>query len=94
MREALRQAQRRPPSETMPIGCVIVRGDKIIARDITGVMRIKVCCPTPKLFPLKRHAKNRRLAFGGLHHVCNAGAMPHVPVGIVQARIPWIAWAA
>lgn len=57
MREALRQAQKAAAIGDVPIGCVIVRGDKIIARDITGVMRIKVCCPMPKSSPLKRHAK-------------------------------------
>ena len=56
MREALRQAKKAAAIGDVPIGCVIVCGDRIIA-SITGVTRIRVCCPMLKLFPLKRHVK-------------------------------------
>lgn len=82
MREALRQAQKAAAIGDVPIGCVIVCGDKIIARGYNRRNADKSVLSHAEIISIKKACKkNRRLAFGGLHHVCNAGAMPHVRRG-------------
>ena len=48
MREAIKQARKAAKIDEVPIGCVIVYDDKIIARGYTGGTPIKARLPMPK----------------------------------------------
>ena len=45
MKAALREARKAEKLEEVPIGCVIVQNDKIIAGAITGAILIKIHFP-------------------------------------------------
>ena len=79
MREALRQAQKAAAIGDVPIGCVIVRGDKIIARGYNRRNADKSVLSHAEIISIKKACK--KIGDWRLHHVCNAGAMPHVRRG-------------
>lgn len=78
MRAALREAKKAYALDEVPIGCVIEREGKIIARGYNRRNTDKNVLAHAELAVEEGQAKDRRLAAGGLYHVCDAGAMPDV----------------
>ena len=82
MREAIKQARKAEALREVPIGCVIVYEDRIIAR---GYNRRN----TDKKHPLPRRTECNpegqpeawRLAAGRLYALCHSGTMPDVRRG-------------
>ena len=73
MREAIRQAKKAYAKEETPIGCVIVRGERIIARGYNKRNEKKKhtrACGDP--CDSQGKPCRRGLAAGGLHDVCHA----------------------
>ena len=69
MKQAIKQAKKAYALDEVPIGCVIVAGDKIIARGYnrrnTDKNPLALCHP-------QSQQKDRRLASRGMHHVCHS----------------------
>ncbi len=63
MKAAIREAKKAYALEEVPIGCVIVQNDRIIARVTTGEIQREIHWRTRSLPRSKRRAK--RLATGG-----------------------------
>ena len=72
MREAIKQAKKAYAIGEVPIGCVIVYQDKIIAR---GYNRRTIDKNTLAHAELQ---ENGRLAAGRMYDVCDSGAVPDV----------------
>lgn len=86
MKEAIKQARKTEKLMEVPIGCVIVHEDKIIAR---GYNRRNTDQNTTshagRSTPLKRQAKAGRLMPGGVYNVRDPNSQ--MCRAIVQARI-------
>ena len=75
MKAAIREAKKAYALDEVPIGCVIVQDGTIIARGYNRRKYIGTCrtgCDQ------KSEQKDGGLAVGGLHDVCDAGAVPDV----------------
>ena len=79
MKEAVRQAKKAAAIGDVPIGCVIVKGGRIISRGYNRRNADKTVLSHAEITAIKRACKKRgRLAAGGLYAVCHAGALSHV----------------
>lgn len=79
MKAAIREAKKAYALEEVPIGCVIVQNDRIVAR---GYNRRNTegntLAHAEPYCDQKGEQKDRRLAAGRLHDVCHARAVPDV----------------
>ena len=73
MREAIRQAKKAWKLDETPIGCVIVHEGRIIGRGYNRRNTDKSPLGDPE-----GQQKDRRLAPGRVHPLCDAGALPDV----------------
>ena len=92
MREALRQAQKAAAIGDVPIGCVIVRGDKIIARGYNRRNADKSVLSHAEIISIKKACKkigDWRLEDCTMYVTLEP--CPRCAGAIVQARIPRIA---
>ena len=92
MREALRQAQKAAAIGDVPIGCVIVRGDKIIARGYNRRNADKSVLSHAEIISIKKACK--KIGDWRLEDCTMYVTLEPCPMcagAIVQARIPWIA---
>ena len=69
MKQAIKQAKKAYALDEVPIGCVIVAGDKIIARGYNRRKPTKIHSLTLSLCHPQSQQKDRRLASRGMHHV-------------------------
>ena len=92
MREALRQAQKAAAIGDVPIGCVIVRGDKIIARGYNRRNADKSVLSHAEIISIKKACK--KIGDWRLEDCTMYVTLEPCPMcagAIVQARIPRIA---
>ena len=79
MKEAIKQARKAASIGEVPIGCVIVYEDKIIARGYNRRTTDKNTLAHAELQAIKKsQPKAGGLEAGGVHHVCDAGTLPDV----------------
>ena len=79
MREALKQAKKALALGEVPIGCVIVHEGKIIARGYNRRNTDQSTLSHAEITAIRKAGKVlKRLAAGGLHPLCDAGALPDV----------------
>lgn len=79
MKAAIREAKKAYALEEVPIGCVIVQNDRIIARGYNRRNTEGNTLAHAELTAIKKgEQKDRRLAAGRLHDVCHARAVPDV----------------
>ena len=78
MEEAVRQAKKAAAIGDVPIGCVIVKEGRIISRGYNRRNADKTVLSHAEYSHKKSLQKRGRLAAGGLHAVCHAGALSHV----------------
>ena len=79
MREAIKQAKKAAALKEVPIGCVIVYEDKIIARGYNRRNTDKNTLSHAELNAIRKASKKTgRLASGRLYPLRYAGTMPDV----------------
>lgn len=79
MKQAIKQAKKAYALDEVPIGCVIVAGDKIIARGYNRRNTDKNPLAHAELSAIRKASKkDRRLASRGMHHVRHPRALPDV----------------
>ena len=79
MREAIRQAKKAYAIGEVPIGCVIVYQDKIIGRGYNRRTIDKNTLSHAELTAIRKASRKMGgLAAGGVHAVCDSGALPDV----------------
>lgn len=78
MKEAIRQAKKAAALGDVPIGCVIVYQDKIIGRGYNRRMADKTVLAHAEIIAMRKACKKMATAPGGLHDVCDSGAVSYV----------------
>ena len=79
MKAAIRQAKKAYALDEVPIGCVIVQNDKIIARGYNRRNTEGNTLAHAELTAIRKASKKTgRLAVRGLHDVCDVRAMSDV----------------
>ena len=76
MRQAITLAKKAAANGDVPIGCVIVYEGKVIARGYNRRNVDKTTLAHAEIMAIKKASKV--LAAGGLHNVCDVGALPDV----------------
>ena len=79
MKEAIKQAKKAAAIGDVPIGCVIVEDDKIIARAYNQRNKKKTTLAHAELLAIQKASKKvNDLETGRLYHVYHIGTMPDV----------------
>ena len=76
MAKAIKLAQKAYVQGDVPIGCVIVKDDKVIARGYNKRNLKKTTLAHAELLAIEQASK--KLALRGLHDVCNVRTVPDV----------------
>jgi len=78
MRAAIREAKKAYALEEVPIGCVIVYQDKIIARGYNRRNTDKNTVAHAEMSAIKKASKKLGLALRGMYDVCDLRALSDV----------------
>ena len=78
MRQAITLAKKAAANGDVPIGCVIVYEGKVIARGYNRRNVDKTTLAHAEIMAIKKASKVLGDSAGGLHNVCDVGALPDV----------------
>lgn len=84
MKEALRQAKKAEKLGEIPIGCVIVKDGKIVARGYNRRNTDKNTLAHAELQAIRKAARQWETAAGGMYHVLTRNLVRCVPVPLYR----------
>lgn len=78
MKEAIKQAKKAESYDEVPIGCVIVKDDKVIARGYNKRETLQQSIAHAEIMAIQKHVKIKYMEIRGLYIICNFRTMSYV----------------